>query len=329
MTSRPTLILWAALGGVLSIGFPVSVAAAESRDQPAASPVEAERPDEALALARKIVAKAKGFFDAGHYAAALAEYTRAYDVLDRHPRQYWVLHNLAVCHERLFHYDLALKLYEDYLRRAPQTESDRGEVAAVIRTLRALLGTVAVETAVAAEVWVDERRLGTAPGSWFVAAGRHTVEVRAAGYEAERLEIQIAARQTRVLRPKLRQLSSITGPSPAYFWIAAGAGAASAVAGATFGILALGSQNEGLERSEMHLDTSEQSERTRKQALAADACFGGALLFGAAATVLYFVTDWSDREAGQSSRRARPLRTVASVSVEPRRRLGLSVSLEF
>lgn len=282
--------------------------------------VEETSRDATLERARRIVDGARQLFQAGHYSAALAEFTRAYDTLEGHPRQYWVLYNLAVCQQRLFRYDLALALYEEYLRRAPSTEPDLGEVRAVIRTLRSLLGTLDVQTSVPAEVWVDERRLGTAPGKFLVPAGRLAVELRATGYESQRIEVRLPPEQTRTLRRELRRLSSITGPSQTYFWVAAGASAASAAAGATFGILALRSRGEGVDRAELHLDTSEQSERARKQALAADACFGGAVVFGAAATVLYLLTDWSPPERGES---------VVRVAFEPRKRLELSLDLEF
>ena len=332
MTSRPmrAALHWAALLVAITLGMPTLVSAEEASAQPAPTPAAANAPQDAtLARARPIVAAAEVLFEAGHYTAALAEFTRAYELLHGHPRQYWVLHNLAVCHQRLFHYDLALRLYEEYLQRASQTEPDRSEVEAVIRTLRALLGTIAVETSVPAEVWVDDRRLGTAPGRWFVPTGEHTVELRAAGHEVERLRVRIAAQQTRTLRRDLRRLSAITGPSRGYFWAAAGASAASAVAGTVLGVLALRSQSEGRERADLHLDTSAQSERARKQSLAADACFGGALVFGAAATVLYFVTDWSPPAPRSESARPRAPRLMARLAVEPRRRLGLGLALEF
>ena len=85
---------------------PVPLAA--SADHPIPSPGES---DAVLDQARAIVAVAERLFLAGHYAAALAEYARAYQVLAGHPRQYWVLHNLANCNESMFRYDLAVDLY--------------------------------------------------------------------------------------------------------------------------------------------------------------------------------------------------------------------------
>jgi hypothetical protein len=94
-------------------------------------------------------------------------------------------------------------------------------------------------------------------------------------------------------------------------------------------VLALRSHDDGSERADLHLDTSQQSERARNQALAADVCFGGALLFGAAATVLYFVTDWSPERPRGEPLRARAARTRANVAMGPQRRLGLTLAMEL
>ncbi|HEX2669832.1 MAG TPA: tetratricopeptide repeat protein, partial [Polyangiaceae bacterium] len=176
--------------------------------------------DEALARARATVAIAEPLFLAGHYAAALAEYSRAYELLAGHPRQYWVLHNLAACNERLFRYDLAVELYEEYLRRAPATEDDRREVEAILGTLRSLLATLVIESPVAGSVWLDDRQLGASPGRWRVPAGRHIVEVRAERYESARREVQLNPGQIQVERFEMQLLYH--GPPRGYFWAAVG-----------------------------------------------------------------------------------------------------------
>jgi tetratricopeptide (TPR) repeat protein len=231
-------------------------------------------------------------FSAGQYAAALAEYSRAYEILQGHPRQYWVLHNLAACNERLFRYDVAVQLYEEYLRRAPASEDDRQKVSAVLDTLRSLLATLVIESSVAGEVWLDDRRLGSAPGRWPVPAGRHIVEVRAAGYESQRREVQLSSGQSQVDRFQLQRLSTYRGPPPSYFWVAVGLTGAATVAGATAGFMSLNARAHGREQADLYLDSQPDAERTRHLALASDIGFGAALLFGATATVLYFVTDW-------------------------------------
>jgi len=271
--------------------------------------------DETLTRARAVVAVAEPLFMAGHYAAALAEYSRAYQILDGHPRQYWVLYNMAACNERLFRYDLAVEQYEEYLRRAPASEPDRTEVSTILRTLRSLLATLVVESSVAGEVWLDDRRLGAAPGKWRVPAGRHIVEVRAQHYESQRREVQLNAGQQQVGRFELQRLSTSTGPPPAYFWVAVGLTGVATVVGTSAGLMALNAHEQGRERAALYLDTAAEAERTRHLALASDVGFGAAVLFGATATVLYFVTDWPKPEG-----HARPAR-------EPNSRRSLSVAL--
>ena len=281
--------------------------------------------DEALARARTVVAVAEPLFLAEQYPAALAEYTRAYQILAGHPRQYWVLHNLAACNERMFRYDVAVELYEEYLRRAPPTEEDRKEVSAVLRTLRSLLATLVVESSVAGEVWLDDRRLGAAPGKWRVAAGRHIVELRAHSYEAQRKELQLSAGQVAKERFELQRLSMNAGPPPAYFWGAVVLTGVATLVGTSSGLNALNARNQGRQKAALYLDTQAEGERTRRWALASDIGFGAAALFGATATVLFFVTDWS--KSGGPGRRAREPSAPRSVTVTLSTPGGIGASL--
>jgi tetratricopeptide (TPR) repeat protein len=260
--------------------------------------------DHQLESARVIAARAERLFDAGHFRVALAEYTRAYDALAGHPRQYFVLYNLAACNERLFQYDVALGFYEEYLRRAPETEPDRPQVVAIMSALRALLGTLVVESNGPTSIWVDDRRLGTAPGRWLLPAGRHVVEARAELRDSQQREVQVRAGQLLQLRFELERLSANTGPRPAYFWAATTLTGAALVTGTVFGALALSAREDGRERAEYFLDSQAEADRTRNYALAADVGFGSAALLGASAAVLYFITDWSSAAPSDAKRSA-------------------------
>jgi hypothetical protein len=121
------------------------------------------------------------------------------------------------------------------------------------------------------------------------------VEFRAALYESERREIEFGASRFMTLRFEPRRLSTYRGPGKGYFWAAVGATGAAAITGAALGAMALSARDSGRERAERYLDTRDDAQRTRTLALAADAGFGAALVFGATAAVLYFVTDWSPR----------------------------------
>lgn len=298
-----SVLLGYAHGGVLSSAH------AQTPSRSEVAPADDDT-DPRLIRARSHAATAEALFEQGHYSAALAEYTRAYDTLAGHPRQYWVLYNLAACNERLFQYDLALAFYEEYLTRAPESERDRAEVVAITKTLRSLLATLVVQSSVPSEVWVDDRRMGKTPGHWLVATGRHTVEVRADLYGAERREVQLKSGSSVVLRFEPQRLSTYRGPSPGFFWASAGLTAAAAVTGAAFGMMALSAHREGVTRAQASLDTSSQEQRARDWALAADIGFASSILLGTTATVLYFVTDWTPsptaRQEGNRRRGPRP-----------------------
>ncbi|HEY3496100.1 MAG TPA: tetratricopeptide repeat protein [Polyangiaceae bacterium] len=296
---------------------------------PPAAPPPAPPADPQLAEARSIVAAAESLFAAGHLEAALAEYTRAYQTLANHPRQYWVLHNLALCNERLFRYDEAMRLYQEYLRRAPSGEPDRKVVESVVRALHSLLATLVIHSSTAADVWLDDRRIGKAPGRFLIPAGRHVIEIRAPLYEAERREIALQPGGGEALTFELRRLSTYQGPSRAYFWTAVGLTGASLVAGTTLGLMAVSSHEEGQARAGVSLDTGEIADRARHQAVAADVCFGAAVLFGATATVLYFVTDWSDTGERAVPERKAAARRVTRLGLGVRGVPGVTVASEF
>jgi tetratricopeptide (TPR) repeat protein len=266
------------------------VSAEQAQPSPSVNAVSDPKLDEA----RRVVTSAERLFDAGHFQAALAEYGRAYDILQGHARQYFVLYNLAACNERLFRYDIAVELYEQYLIRAPETEQDRGQVVAIVRKLRTLLGSLSVESETPASIWVDDRRLGVTPGRWLLPAGPHVVEARAELHESQRQEVQLRAGEQLRLRFRPKRLSTYKGPGPRYFWATAALTGAAAIASATLGVMALSASKKGRDGAEYYLDTSAEARRTRNYALATDIGFGATALLGTGTTVLYFITDWGD-----------------------------------
>jgi hypothetical protein len=100
------------------------------------------------------------------------------------------------------------------------------------------VGRVQVLGVSGAEVLIDGVRVGELPSQgFFVAAGRHTVEVRQRGYYTLRQTIQSAAGVPQTLRlsaaPTTRRTAS---------WVLVGAGAAATLAGGVLGYLALRKQ---------------------------------------------------------------------------------------
>ena len=212
-----------------------------------------------------------------------------------------MLNNLAVCHERRFRYDLAMQFYQRYLAEGDPDDGDRQEVLATMRSLQARLATLRIETNVSAEVWVDDRMMGHAPGEVLVPAGRHVVELRARSHEAAQQELHIAAGERQVLRMQQQEL--YRGLDPAYFWVGVGLTGVAGALGATMGLRALAADSDGQDRRERlgpHGNTPQDEADVRRLAGAADLLFGATALLAVGTTVVAFLTDWEDTPQDQA-----------------------------
>jgi tetratricopeptide (TPR) repeat protein len=267
--------------------------------------------------AREYLARGRLLLQQENFDAALAEFERAYQLVGEHPARHQILFNIARAHERLFRYDLALQYFRRYLDEAPADAAERADAEATIRALEGLLGTVEVASNVPAEIWVDNRNIGQAPGTVRVPSGRHVMELRAQGYTDGRREFQIASRETQSLSFTLTALAAeYRGLDAAFFWGTTGLAIAAALAGGGVGIAAL------MRRSDVDAQRVDpvgmldggSLEAARDEIaslqLTADVLFGTAGLFAVTATVLAFLTDWR----GAPSESSGP---AASLRVDP------------
>lgn len=273
--------------------------AATAAPAPPAPQTEPESAD--TRAARELTLRARERFDAGDYDAALAEFTRAYDVLKEARRRAALLNNIAVCHERLFHYDLALQYYERYLHEADAEPADRAEVEAIIRGLRGLLGKLHITSNVRAQIWIDDRALGWAPGDVEVPAGTRVVKLEASGRQVLQREINIVARTTQTAHFELEALPEYHGIKPTYFWTGVGLTAVAAVTGMGLGLKALSVHHENQKLSRAGLLTVDLENKKRNLAIAADVSFGVAALFAVGTTVLIFLTDFRGANSDKPS----------------------------
>jgi tetratricopeptide (TPR) repeat protein len=307
-TSRVARLCCAvALATLASQGTEVraQTAAAESTPSPAR-----------LEEARERQRRARDLFANGSYNAALAEFDAVYGILEGHRQRHIVLLDAGQCHLRLGRFDLALRSYRRFLIEAPADANERTAVEADITRLEATLASLRVSTNVPnAEVWVDSRRVGTAPGEVLVPAGSHLVELRAPGHLPARREVQVAGR-ARVTLPAF-QLESVAprrGLAPAIFWSTAGAAVALAVVGGAVGLSALSAHADvqALQADPQRRFTVLQGDldRVQERAVVADVFFGSAALVAVGAGLLYFLTDWGSRRQGPHG----PLRTSISVT---------------
>ena len=296
----PTLVLiWAVTAS------PVAVCAQHHHRRRAPTTAVDAAPSPGIAEARRHFEQGRALFDSGNFDAALPEFERAYELMGGRPERYILLFNLGQCHERLFRYDAALGYYRRYLEEGGPQAQDRALVDGTIRALEGLLATIRVRSNVPrAEVWIDDRRVGTSPGDIRIPGGRHLVELRAPGFLPSRQEVLVPGRATRDLAFVLEALHRRQGIHPAYFWTAAGVALASGIVGGVFGGLALGARADvdaRLADPVARYDVSEQDQQDiRRTALTADIFYAGAALFGVGATVLVFLTDWR-RGSGEAS----------------------------
>lgn len=262
--------------------------------------------DPRMVEARRRFDEAERIYERGDYAGALAEFQRIYQLLEGHPRRFFVLYNVGRCQEQLFQYADALDSYQRYLSEgggAPDADAELAQSARQkIHDLNERLARLTVETNVdRAEVWVDGRQITTAPGLVIVTGGQHTIELRARGYAPGRQQVEIAARTEQTISIPLDRLGS-GGISPAFFISGAALTVIAAGIGVGFGAAAL-SDHDRIQSWESSGDprlryqvTQEQIDAVAQNALLADVFFGAAALFGVASIVLLFVTDWGGSE---------------------------------
>lgn len=282
-------------------------AAEPSESEGAAAPAESitapqatSQEDATRAEAMKHFEQGIAFADAGDCGAAIAEFEVAYGLVPRPS----MLYNIAQCQERLFRYDLAIRYYERYLAEAPPDAQDRAAVEAALRTLRNLLGVVVIQSNVEAEVWVDDRLAGEAPGEVLVPAGGHSIELRTKGYIPTRTEVRVVGQQrveinlTLVIARTTVHVTEKTGLPPVLFYVGAGATVVAAGIGGVFALRVKSLHDDALELPEPHPDRTERRKEVEDAELTADIFFGSALLFGVGTTIVAFLTDWGgDGEA--------------------------------
>ena len=267
---------------------------------------EASRTNPVLIEARERVRKGEGLFEAKNYDAALVEFERAYELIAHLPQRYLVLFNLGLCNEHMFRYTRAVDHYREFLKLAPADDPARPQVEATLRLLDGLLATLRVESNVEAEVWVDDLKVGTAPGDVLIAGGRHTVEIRAAGHEAVLREMKLPSRSKQTWQVQLLPLRPSTGLHPAYFWTGVGLTVVALGAGTGLGLSAQSSSDDAkalARRSDgqQFLNDAQTKRDLSAQDLRADIAFGVAGAFALGSAILFFLTNWDDEQATGSS----------------------------
>ncbi|MCB9593772.1 MAG: tetratricopeptide repeat protein [Sandaracinaceae bacterium] len=297
-------------GALVMVVLVLSSLATMARAQPEGASEEA--PPTAPALppnvveANERIEHGEALYAAGDYDAALAEFERAYEVIGEHPARFQVLYNIARAHERRFRYDLALAYYRRFLNEGGASTPRAEAVRSTLDTLEGLLATVHVHTNVAAEVWIEDRQVGEAPGDVLLTGGRHVLELRAAGYETAQREIQIAPRTEQTVSVTLSALAeAYRGLEPGFFITSVVGAGVAGLLGLSLGIAVVarrGDIDADLADPVRRLTVGE-AERSEIEALAlaTDVSFGVAGLGVVLAVVFALLTDWGGGEAASQA----------------------------
>ena len=280
--------------------------------------------------ARERIQRGEALFEQGNFDAALVEFQQAYDVIGDHPNRYLVLYNIGQCHERSFRYDQALRFYRQYLDEGGDDAEGRERVMEEIENLRGLLATLRISIDIdTAEVWIDDRRVGTAPGTVRIPGGVHTVEIRAPGHLTATEEIELPAGGERELTFALEPLPErFEGLHQAYFWTAGGLTIATAVTAAIIGVLAFQRHNDADRRLSNDRErwnvSQDEIDEIGNLALTADILFGVTALFAIGTIVFGLLTNWDGDDPEEEARASRS--PSISFSAGPN---GLSLSGSF
>lgn len=291
-----------------------SAGAVQAQDTPTEPPSDGAAqpdPDPRFEEARARFVRGIGLAEAGNCPGAIAEFNASLALLPRAN----TLFNIARCQETLHRYDLAVEAFERYLDIASPDDADRATVEATMRQLQNLLGTLHVASNVEAEVWLQDRVVGVAPGDVLVPGGRHVLELRAPGRLPERREVEVSAQgETSVafelqaaetnVTTNVRNVSYEAPPLPAALTVTMiGVAVGTAAVGAGFGIDAM-VQSDQVRAMDGRLprDLSAISDA----ALYADILYVAGGLLGATALVMAFLTDWGDGDGQEEEASASP-----------------------
>lgn len=137
-------------------------------------------------------------FNLGDHEAALAEFTRAYELLPA----YVVLFNIGQAQASLGDYPAAVAAYERFLSDGADAvdAEQRDRVERLLETLRSRIGRidVSVEGGVEAMILLGGAEIGRAPFDepLVVRSGSHTIEARADGYLSSIRDVTVAGGET-------------------------------------------------------------------------------------------------------------------------------------
>lgn len=325
---RVTLITSIAVG--LAAPAPIVAQPAPQAPQPvapaAAQPVLSEA---VVQEARRAYDEGSAHYVAGRYNEALVAFERAYSL---RPNPV-VLLPILECHDRLGHVPEAIRTLDTYLHAMPEVRN-RALLETRLDNLRRRPSRVhVITTPPGAQITINgQAHRETTPTDVDLPPGHYVLVATLPGHSTETREFDTQPGTPRdelvALEPESAAVTApayvapITrpppprGPSPVV-WIAAGLAGASLIAGSTFGILALGENNDYDQNP-----TRETRDRGLRYAVVSDVGFSLAAASAIFGTVMYFVERGRAAPDAQAPARASPS-SGASLRLSP---MGLRVT---
>jgi tetratricopeptide (TPR) repeat protein len=290
--------------------------------------------DEPVQSASQLFEQGLELIEQGKYEEAAIAFRTAYELAPN----YKVLYNVGEAERLVGHHAKALEAYMRYLEEGgDQIEPDRAEyVRETIDDLRWKVGAVQVECPVdGAVVLIDDRPRGHTPlpGSISVDAGSHSVAIVDDGFELHREIVEVVGEEVSLVvveiepepvsepLPPPSATAEATAGSPltesgepatepdderVWTWVVLGTAAATGVAAAVTGNLALAQAREIDSQCEGNIcpyELHDEGARARALALTADLLLGATAALAITGTILYFVEPTSaagERAAGPS-----------------------------
>jgi tetratricopeptide (TPR) repeat protein len=326
----PSPIVASLLAGALAFG---SLAHAQTKPpakpRPRA-PAVAPRPiapTTEIGEAKRLFSQGEKKHKDGDYEAALKDFQAA-DAIKGTPQ---TARFIGICLDELHRYPDAVQAYERFLANVPAPLAKEAErIRDRIAKIKDLPGKLRLEVPPGAKVSVDGKDVST--GDIELAPGKHTLAVRAAGFEPYNTELLITFASVVPLKPELKPVAAVVPPPPPPVppplpppeapkpeprslvpaYVTGGIALAAAGVGTVYGIMALNDKSKYNQAP-----STSRADDGENHALIADMSLFLAITLGVTSAVLYFTKDEPATTTGSAQGRTVAKRSTFTVFPTP------------
>lgn len=310
-------------------------AVARAEGTPSAAPATSEAN---VDQARQRFQRGAELYKEGSYDAALAEFSRAYELAPN----FRVLYNIAQVQLERHDYAAALKCFEDYLRQGgSEVPAERREqVESEVRGLKTRVSALTVTSNVAgAELSIDGAPAGTLPldGPVIVSAGVRRLSLRKAGYPPSERTLTVVGGDKTELRLEMDEArpgaaAAPLGPaagqegsgksSKTGVWIGVATTAALTTTAVVFGVLTAKADNDLDDELAAFPGNPQKIDDARSQlklyAALTDGFAAGAVVSALVTTSIVIFGSSAEKSTGKSQTGARLVATGSGMRFEGR-----------